>query len=97
MTGEAKLSAEQVEALLVDLPGWSTSNDRLRKRFVFPNFSLAFGFMARAALEAEKLDHHPNWYNCYGMVEVELWTHRVEGVTGLDIRLARAMNEIAGS
>ena len=97
MSGEPKLSKDQLAALLADLPGWEAGHDRIRKKFIFPTFSNAFGFMCRVALECEKLDHHPNWYNCYGLVEVELWTHRASGVTGLDVRLAHTMNEIAAS
>jgi 4a-hydroxytetrahydrobiopterin dehydratase len=78
------------------LAGWSFANGRLHKRFTFTNFVEAFGFMTKVALEAEKLDHHPNWSNVYSNVEVELWTHDAGGVTELDLELARRMNHHAG-
>jgi 4a-hydroxytetrahydrobiopterin dehydratase len=88
----ARLSTADVELRLEELPGWRVENDRLRKTFVFANFVAAFGFMTKAALEAEKLDHHPNWSNVYKTVEVELWTHDVGGLTEYDLTLAAAMN-----
>ena len=88
----ARLSTADVERRLAELPGWRVEDDRLRKTFVFANFVAAFGFMTKAALEAEKLDHHPNWSNVYKTVEVELWTHDVGGLTENDLVLAAAMN-----
>ncbi len=92
---DARLPKESVEAMLADLPGWELSNGQLHRRFVFDDFSRAIGFMMRTALVCEQLDHHPNWYNVYGRVDVQLWTHTAGGVTGLDVRLAQKMNEIA--
>jgi 4a-hydroxytetrahydrobiopterin dehydratase len=82
---------------LASLQGWSEVPDRdaWSKTFVFKNFSVAFGFMTRAALAAEKLDHHPEWRNVYRTVEVVLSTHDAGGVTALDLALARAMDDIA--
>ena len=91
----ARLSTADVERRLEELPGWRVEDDRLRKTFVFANFVAAFGFMTKAALEAEKLDHHPNWSNVYKTVEVELWTHDVGGLTEYDVKLAAKMNEHA--
>jgi len=93
------LTADQRAAALADLPGWTKveGRDALAKTFVFRNFSEAFGFMTRVALVAEKHDHHPEWRNVYKTVEVVLTTHDADGVTEKDIRLARAMNRIAGS
>ena len=96
MTSDARLSPQQVDAMLADLPGWEVSNKQLHRRFVFPDFSHAIAFMMRTALVCEQLNHHPNWYNVYGRVDVQLWTHDAGGVTGLDIRMAQQMNEIAG-
>jgi 4a-hydroxytetrahydrobiopterin dehydratase len=93
-----KLTGEARKAALAKLAGWSEveGRDAITRKFVFKNFSEAFGFMSRAALMAEKLDHHPEWFNVYKTVEVTLSTHDAGGVTELDIKLAEAMNRFAG-
>ena len=93
-----RLSAEARKSALKGLPGWTETAGReaIGRIFVFKDFNEAFGFMTRAALVAEKRDHHPEWRNVYKTVEVELSTHDAGGVTGLDIELATAMNAIAG-
>jgi 4a-hydroxytetrahydrobiopterin dehydratase len=93
-----KLSSEARKAALGKLKGWSevTGRDAIAKTFVFADFSAAFGFMTRAALVAEKLDHHPEWFNVYKTVEVTLSTHDAGGVTERDIALAEAMDRLAG-
>jgi 4a-hydroxytetrahydrobiopterin dehydratase len=93
-----KLSGEPRKAALSRLKGWSEvgGRDAISKKFVFADFNQAFGFMTRAALVAEKLDHHPEWFNVYRNVEVTLSTHDAGGVTELDIKLAEAMDKIAG-
>ena len=74
---------------------WSEVNNKLYKKFVFRDFSEAFGFMARVALVAEKLDHHPNWSNVYNVVEVFLCTHEAENtVTEKDHQLAKAIDAL---
>ena len=92
-----KLSADSRKAALAKLSGWSEVNgrDAISKKFVFRDFNQAFGFMTRAALVAEKLDHHPEWFNVYKNVEVTLATHDAGGVTDLDIKLAEAMDRLA--
>src|SRR6266704_6967810 len=92
-----RLSAEARKSALGQLPGWSETPGReaIGRTFTFKDFSEAFGFMARAALVAEKSDHHPEWRNVYKTVEVVLATHDANGVTSLDIKLAEAMNAIA--
>ena len=92
-----RLSAEARKSALQGLSGWSEAPGReaIAKTFTFKDFNEAFGFMARAALAAEKLDHHPEWSNVYNKVEVTLATHDAGGVTQLDIDLAKAMNAIA--
>ena len=92
-----KLSGEARKTALGRLNGWSEVNDRdaISKKFVFADFNAAFGFMTRAALIAEKMDHHPEWRNVYKTVEVVLATHDAGGVTGLDIEFAKMMNGIA--
>jgi len=93
-----KLSSEARKAALGKLKGWSevTGRDAIAKTFVFADFSAAFGFMTRAALVAEKLDHHPEWFNVYKTVEVTLSTHDAGGVTERDIALAEAMDRLVG-
>jgi 4a-hydroxytetrahydrobiopterin dehydratase len=83
---------------LAELQGWSAvdGRDAITKTYRFADFSAAFGFMARVALVAERLDHHPEWTNVYGRVEVVLTTHSAGGVTGLDVALAKAMDGFAG-
>ena len=92
-----KLSAETRRSALTKLKGWSdvAGRDAIARTFVFKDFNEAFGFMARAALVAEKNDHHPEWKNVYKTVEVVLATHDAGGVTKRDIDLAKAMNTIA--
>ena len=91
LTGNARKSA------LAKLPGWSEvkNRDAISRQFTFSDFNEAFGFMARAALVAEKLDHHPEWFNVYNKVEVTLATHDAGGVTERDVKLAQAMDRLA--
>jgi 4a-hydroxytetrahydrobiopterin dehydratase len=93
-----KLTAEARKAALDKLKGWADAPGReaIAKTFVFKDFNQAFGFMTRVALVAEKMDHHPEWFNVYKTVEVTLSTHDAGGVTALDIKLAEAMERIAG-
>src|SRR5712692_4874929 len=93
-----KLTGEARKTALAKLKGWSEvkGRDAISKKFTFEDFNAAFGFMARAALVAEKLDHHPEWFNVYNKVEVTLSTHDAGGVTELDVKLAAAMERIAG-
>jgi 4a-hydroxytetrahydrobiopterin dehydratase len=93
----AKLSADARKAAMARLKGWSdvSGRDAITKKFEFKDFNQAFGFMTRAALVAEKMDHHPEWFNVYKKVEVTLSTHDAGGVTELDIKLAEAMDKIA--
>lgn len=92
-----RLSADARKQALGAIPGWTEVQGReaIGKTFVFKDFNEAFGFMSRAALIAEKMDHHPEWRNVYKTVEVVLSTHDAGGVTRLDVELAAAMNAIA--
>jgi 4a-hydroxytetrahydrobiopterin dehydratase len=92
-----KLTGPARDAALKTLHGWSEvpGRDAIAKKFVFKDFNEAFGFMSRAALIAEKIDHHPEWFNVYKTVEVTLSTHDAGGVTELDIKLAAAMDRLA--
>ena len=85
-------------AAVSQLTGWAAADgrDAIVKTFRFDDFNAAFGFMTRAALKADKLDHHPEWFNVYNRVEVLLATHDADGVTELDVKLARFMDEVAG-
>ena len=93
-----KLSDAARTEALAGLAGWQDveGRDAIAKTFRFADFNAAFGFMTRAALLAEKMDHHPEWFNVYNRVEVVLATHDAGGVTELDIRMAGAMNDYAG-
>jgi 4a-hydroxytetrahydrobiopterin dehydratase len=92
-----RLSADARKSALHGLPEWSDTPGReaIARTFVFKDFNEAFGFMTRAALVAEKSDHHPEWRNVYKTVEVVLTSHDADGVTTRDIDLAKAMNAIA--
>jgi 4a-hydroxytetrahydrobiopterin dehydratase len=94
-----KLTGDARKAALAKLAGWSEVKDRdaITRTFVFRDFNEAFGFMTRAALIAEKLDHHPEWFNVYKTVTVTLSTHDAGGLTERDIKLAEAMNRLAGA
>ena len=89
------LNEAALAALGDELAEWNVSGAELKRTFRFANFVEAFGFMAAAALVAEKMDHHPNWSNVYSSVEVSLNTHDRGGVTELDAALARAMDRLA--
>ena len=93
-----KLTGEGRKSALGKLSGWAEvpGRDAISKTFTFRNFSEAFGFMTRAALVAEKLDHHPEWFNVYKTVDVTLSTHDAGGLTERDVKLAEAMDKIAG-
>lgn len=92
-----KLEGEARKTALSRLNGWSEvqGRDAIYRKFIFRDFNEAFGFMARAALVAEKLDHHPEWFNVYKTVEVTLSTHDSGGLTERDIKLAEAMDRLA--
>ena len=92
-----KLSTEAREALLSELTDWSEvdGRDAIQKTFTFKDFNEAFGFMARVALLADKMDHHPEWFNVYNRVEVTLATHDCDGLSERDVKMARAMEEFA--
>jgi 4a-hydroxytetrahydrobiopterin dehydratase len=93
-----KLSGDRRREALAKLSGWREvgGRDAITKTFIFADFNEAFGFMTRIALVAEKLDHHPEWFNVYKTVEVTLATHDAGGLTMRDVTLAETMNRIAG-
>jgi len=89
-----KLSESIIEEKLKNLPGWSLKNEKLYKEFQFNDFNQAFGFMTRAAIEIEKMNHHPEWFNVYNRITVELTTHDAGGITDNDVNLARILNSL---
>lgn len=93
-----KLEDQSVEGELAKLSGWTLRDDgkAIVRTFKFKTFVEAFGFMAQCALFAEKLDHHPEWFNVYSKVEVTLSTHDAGGLTELDFKLAHLMDGVAG-
>ena len=89
------LDAGEIDEALASLDGWEVQDGKLHREFVFASFVEAFGFMAKAALVAECANHHPEWFNVYRTVRVDLTTHESGGITARDTALARAMNELA--
>lgn len=90
-----RLSQEDIDDELKNLPGWSVVNEKLHKEFQFESFNQAFGFMTRAAMEIEKMNHHPEWFNVYNKITVELTTHDAGGITKNDVNLAKILNSLA--
>lgn len=90
----SKLTDEQIRQELSGLKGWSVANGKLQKDFVFTDFIEAFGFMSKAALHIEKMNHHPEWFNVYNKLRVELVTHDAGGITQNDIGLAKILNSL---
>jgi 4a-hydroxytetrahydrobiopterin dehydratase len=86
-----KLSADQITAKLSKLSGWSVVADKLHREFQFKDFVEAFGFMAKIALVAERMNHHPEWFNVYNKVVVDLTTHDAGGISDFDFQLAETM------
>ena len=95
MARPQKLGEAELREALDGLPGWSLEGGKLHREFRFADFNEAFGFMTRAALEAERLNHHPEWFNVYARVVVDLTTHDAGGITTLDLDLARHLNACA--
>jgi 4a-hydroxytetrahydrobiopterin dehydratase len=97
MERPAKLEDTALRTALAGLNGWHEVAGRsaIAKTFTFKSFNEAFGFMARTALLAEKMDHHPEWFNVYRRIDVVLNTHDSGGVTDLDLAMAKAMNDYA--
>jgi 4a-hydroxytetrahydrobiopterin dehydratase len=94
-----KLTGEARAAALRGLAGWSPTagRDAIAKSFKFADFNEAWGFMSRVALAAEKMDHHPEWFNVYNRVEIVLSTHDAGGLSERDVRLAREIDHLAGA
>ena len=90
-----RLTEDAIRAELDTVPGWAILDGKLHRVFKFADFVSAFGFMARAALVAERMNHHPEWFNVYSLVRVELTTHDCAGLSARDFKLAREMSKLA--
>ena len=90
-----KFSGPELKEALDQLPGWSVVNAKLHKESKFADFIHAFGFMATAALAIEKMGHHPEWFNVYNRVAIDLTTHDAQGITQKDADLAKLLDETA--
>jgi len=95
MARPVRLTDAEIQAALPGVPGWEVKEGKLHRTFTFADFSQAWGFMSRAALVAEKMDHHPDWSNVYRTVHIDLHTHDAGGITRLDIEMAQQMNALA--
>jgi len=92
-----KATEAEIDRALSDLPGWEVKDGKLHKQFEFDSFSAALGWMVSAGVEADKMDHHPEWSNVYNKVTVNLVTHDLDNaISNLDIELAQTMEELAG-
>ncbi|MES2679809.1 MAG: 4a-hydroxytetrahydrobiopterin dehydratase [Bacteroidota bacterium] len=89
-----KYTKKESDAAFINLKGWELKDDVLRKKITFKNFTQAFGFMTMVAIEAEKLNHHPDWKNGYNKVTINLQTHDAGGLTELDFKLAKTIDKI---
>ena len=92
MTAPTRLSDAEIDAALAALPGWKRNGDGIERAYRFADFTRAFAWMTRAALLAERADHHPEWSNVYNKVEVRLTTHDAGGITARDVALATAID-----
>jgi len=90
-----KATDEEIQVFVMEHSAWSVENGKLHREYVFDNFVQAFGFMTQVALAAERADHHPEWFNVYRKVIVDLSTHEAGGITERDFDLARRMEAIA--
>jgi 4a-hydroxytetrahydrobiopterin dehydratase len=89
-----KLSGSEIESAISNLGAWAIKDSKLHRSFKFENFVKAFTFMTEIALQAEKMDHHPEWFNVYNTVKIDLMTHDVNGISDHDIKLADLINSI---
>lgn len=90
-----RLSAQQIEQQLLQVPEWAQADDGIQRSFEFRDFIEAWGFMAQVALLAQAMDHHPEWSNVYRKVDIRLSTHDVGGLSALDFELARRIDALA--
>ena len=90
-----KLSDDEINSELKSLNGWTIKDGKLHKDFQFESFNQAFGFMTRASMEIEKMNHHPEWFNVYNKLSVDLMTHDAGGITKNDVQLAKILNSLS--
>jgi 4a-hydroxytetrahydrobiopterin dehydratase len=90
-----KLAEKEIQQQVAGLDGWKVVNGKINKSFEFDDFVQAFGFMTRVAMEAEKMNHHPEWFNVYNRVRIDLVTHDVSGISNYDIKLAKTIDSLA--
>jgi 4a-hydroxytetrahydrobiopterin dehydratase len=90
-----KLTDIEISAQLEGISGWTVENEKLHKEFQFDSFVEAFGFMASVALIAESMNHHPEWFNVYNRVTVDLATHDAGGISALDFELAKKIDALS--
>lgn len=92
-----KLSAEERANALAELGEWEEvdNRDAIRREITFKNFNEAFGFMTRVAIKADQMNHHPEWFNVYNRVDVTLSTHDCNGLSDLDVKLAKFIDKVA--
>jgi 4a-hydroxytetrahydrobiopterin dehydratase len=95
MSRPTALTEAELSAALAQLPDWQLKGGKLHREYQFSDFVAAFGFMSSAALVAQTMDHHPEWFNVYNKVRVDLTTHDAAGISVLDVKLAHAMDELA--
>lgn len=88
------LSEEQIRDELKSLAGWTVKNGKLHREFTFGDFVQTFSFMTKVATHAEKMNHHPEWFNVYNRLTVDLMTHDAGGITTNDVELAKIMNSL---
>ena len=91
----SKLSEKEIHDQVGRLDGWNVIDGKINKTFEFDDFVQAFGFMTRVAMEAEKMNHHPEWFNVYNRVRIDLVTHDIGGISNYDIKLAKTVDRIA--
>jgi 4a-hydroxytetrahydrobiopterin dehydratase len=95
--GAKKLSDAEIQQELAKAKGWSLVNGKLHRAFECKDFAAAFGKMTQVALVAEGMNHHPEWFNVWNKVVIDLNTHSVQGISSLDFQLAAKINDIFGS
>jgi len=95
MGAHRKLTDDELQGLMTRIPDWRIEDGKLHREFKFGDFVRAFGFMASVAVIAERMNHHPEWFNVYNRVVVDLATHDVGGISSADVELASKMDDLA--